>query len=263
MRVISGLVIYVLLLGWAVAGFAQEQIFPGGYFDTSSVEGADWTSLNTADVFASRQAFQSTVSIFGGWNYPDPHDNFGRYNYPRTLLENGSAAGMSIGRKFGPRLRSEFEISWRQSGAYSAYSFAHPHADYLTPYWNGSQNEGKLYTYAGMINFLFDFDRASDRLLTPYGGVGLGIAYLDTDLAPGGVGRTLSNETTLAYQAVGGVSLKLTYRVDFYTEYRYFVTSSAEFRQPTSTIGTATFPGRNFVHSMQTHNPFMGLRFFF
>jgi opacity protein-like surface antigen len=200
-----------------------------------------------------------TASVFGGWSFPDFRDNVGNNYYPSQRLAEGSTVGFAMGKAIGPRLRSEFEFTWRNNDVENFYGgWGYPIS---LPFIYEAIPEGEVNTYSGMFNLVFDFDRAEGRLLTPYAGVGIGTAYIDNDVSWNGVGATISNELAFAYQALGGVSLKLRNNSDFFVEYRYFSTDSVAYTQPGYNGMYRTTEAQDFYHSFQSHQFLMGLRF--
>lgn len=262
-RVFSGTVLLLSMLG-SQSLLAQQESFNGLDSEIGGLPlntDTAWATLQTGGGLDSRPANASTFSLFGGWNFSDERDRFGVGFYPTIRFDEAATAGISLGKRIGSRLRTELEFTWRRNVANPAYD---PYIAFISlPYGGGGGFDGHLNTYSGMANVIFDFDRAEGRLLTPYIGAGLGMAYIDTDISFQGKGATVSNETAFAYQALGGVALKLSQRSDFFVEYRYFATDSQEYKQPSFDTGYSIQPNREFLHSFQHHSFLMGIRFHF
>ena len=120
--------------------------------------------------------------------------------------------------------------------------------------------EGNFNTYSGMMNLYYEFDRELNHFLVPYAGFGIGIAYFDTDLAWGGIGSTVSNESAFAFQTIAGVSAKLFPRFEFFTEYRFFYATEVEFTFPEQVTPYYTYPEFQSAYKFTTSNLFMGFR---
>lgn len=202
-----------------------------------------------------------TLSIFGGWSFVDPQLRFGSNSFFRSdSVSDGYTAGFATGRRLGTRFRTELEFSYRRnelSNNFFVVGFAP--ISFLPPF--GQVSRGELHTYSGMANFYFDFDRSPDRKLTPYVGVGIGASYIDSDVTYRGSGETPSNESTFAFQAIGGVSARLSSCADLFVEYRYFRTGKDDFYLPDTAGPFNQFVSDKFDFFHEDSSLLMGLRF--
>lgn len=204
-----------------------------------------------------------TFSIFGGWNFVGQQSRFGSSSYLGTdALTDGYTAGFATGRRIGPRLRSELEFSYRRHEVSNNYYFYGYDVGYISIFPGPSRfGRGEVHTYSSMANFYYDFDRTPNRRVTPYVGAGIGMSYIDTDVTYFGSGETTSNETTFAFQAMGGLSAKLGSRANLFVEYRFFKTAEDDFYLPDSAGPFSRYYSDRFEFSHEESSLLMGLRF--
>lgn len=168
--------------------------------------------------------FDLTANIFGGWNRIA---DFGD-NGVAESFDDDFAVGFAYGRRHSNRLRSEFEFTYRS---------------------NEAESLGEVDVYSIMKNFLIDI-QLPNRFATPYIGIGIGYANVDSDFDRLS-GITVENNGSFAFQPIAGVSLRLRERLSYYFEYRYFSTTDLG-------VSFGGAPVENV--SYNTHNLFMGLR---
>jgi len=113
--------------------------------------------------------------------------------------------------------------------------------------------EGSVSELGLFANGYYDFKNSS--LLTPYVGVGVGVAFVDVDYSPSGVTIVEDEQAAFAYQAMAGASFAVTPRAEFYAGYRYRATPDVE-------VDTALFPGVLEIEN-QAHLAEAGLRITF
>ena len=166
--------------------------------------------------------FELTANVFGGWNRIVGLEGLG------DTFDDDFAVGIAYGRRHSHRLRSEFEFTYRS---------------------NDSDALGSVDVYSIMKNFIVDF-QLPNRFATPYVGIGIGYANVDTDFSriPD---ISVGNSGAFAYQPIAGVSLKLWERLSYYVEYRYFSTTDLE---------VSVFGNAQDDVTYNAHNLFMGLR---
>lgn len=181
--------------------------------------------------------FELTASAFGGWNRIV---GFGPDSDGDHIFDDDFAVGFAYGRRHSKRLRSEFEFTYRSNEREA------PEVSILPvpgPLW------GKVDVYSIMKNFVIDIETPS-RFTTPYVGIGIGYANVDVDFNRSSAVE-LENSSTFAWQPIGGVSLQLTERFNYYVEYRYFSTTDLKLTQAGVAQENSTY---------NAHNLFMGLR---
>ena len=139
--------------------------------------------------------------------------------------DTGYGIGAVVGSKLSQNTRIEAELVYRRNDV------------------EALGIDGKYESIALMGNAIYDVNIGSP--ITPYIGVGAGYANVsDEDL----------DDDVFAYQAMAGLSYKLTPKTDIMVGYKYFATATPEY-DVTSNV-TAKFPYR-------THNVELGLRFAF
>jgi OOP family OmpA-OmpF porin len=130
-------------------------------------------------------------------------------------LGNGAYLSGAVGQHWG-NWRGELEISSR-GGQLDALL-----ADGVDL---GANGDG-LTSTALMANVFYDF--ASDGSFTPYIGAGIGMARVNADFQ--GTGGTIDgSDSSLAFQAIGGVSWSLSDNMSLFADMRYFKATSADF----------------------------------
>ncbi len=187
--------------------------------------------------------FDLTASVFGGWNRIDGFLD----GPPFSEFDDDFAVGAAYGRRHTQFLRSEFEFTYRSNDAETG--FGDPSVLVLPGSDTVTANDVSVYSI--IKNFVFDLHSPRENV-TPYVGIGIGYAYVDAEL---GNGFELDDASTFAWQPMGGVSVKLTERMNYFVEYRYFSTTSFELVQGGVESGQST--------NYATHNLFMGMRFEF
>jgi opacity protein-like surface antigen len=183
--------------------------------------------------------FELTASVFGGWNRIV---GFGSDADGGDVFDDDFAVGIAYGRRHSTRLRSEFEFTYRSNES---------SADVL-PAVIPEPLTGEVRVLSIMKNFIIDIEVPSE-FLKPYVGIGIGYAHVDADFSRNS-GVELENSGSFAWQPIGGVSLQLTERANFYVEYRYFSTTDLEVTQLGVLQDNSTY---------NAHDLFMGMRFEF
>lgn len=193
------------------------------------------------------KGFTRTFTLMGGWNEVGGGSSGLALSAPEESLfsqitdsETGYAISGAMGRRHSRKLRSEIEFAIRENDADTSIALG-----FLPVNIDATAS-----AYSLMKNVIFEFDNATR--ITPYGGVGIGISYIDVDVMATSIIGTDSVEddtTAFTWQAIGGVAARINKATDFVIEYRYFATSELEF----DTLGA--------TDSYQANNLFMGVKF--
>jgi len=142
--------------------------------------------------------------------------------------ESGFAISAAVGKRFGSRVRAEFEFAHRSSELSLSEGSFDPRISRMEFF--GSSDVNSL-----MSSVYIDFNNRSP--FTPYAGVGLGVSFVDVDTSftvYGNDGGPLFhfedglNDIVLGYQFIGGVSVELGWASEFIIEYRYFGTTEVD-----------------------------------
>jgi len=188
-----------------------------------------------------------------------------------TQLSVSTEAGFigvaSVGYAFRNGIRLELEGNYR-SYAVGTSAVTLPNGA------QGSSSSGRISTYGGMANILYDFNLASFGVpyISPYIGAGIGFGVNEVSRISGrtnaGALLTTHNVSTdngsFAYQAIAGLSFGLAQYVPglaLTLEYRYYATTSSELRL-TSSNGT-TVSRTNYTPNDTNHSALLGLRYTF
>ncbi|MEM9705663.1 MAG: OmpA family protein [Pseudomonadota bacterium] len=166
--------------------------------------------------------------------------------------ENGIGVYTALGYAFGNDWRSEVEFSYRQNDT----RFVSPSSGF-GGFTTNFTDEVKSYTI--MANVLRDIQTGT--FVTPYVGVGVGGAIIDTSYRGMNAGGSMINlddrDPTLAYQGIAGLSIELAENLALDLSYRYLGT----LRQ--TLIGTFDGATTTFRQEYDNHSAFAGLRWNF
>ena len=162
-------------------------------------------------------------SLFGGWTGLDDLMLSGDEGQIQLNNDSGFNVGFAIGQIQGKNLRSEIEVTYRSNDL-----------DGMTLNDLGGatqflEGDGTIESISGMLNVFWDFTDVRTRM-KPYLGFGFGGVSADADFQIDG-DRTLGdgNDTSLAYQWIGGISYETRRFSDLFVEYRYFAADSLHF----------------------------------
>jgi opacity protein-like surface antigen len=163
------------------------------------------------------------------------------------MAHDGTGFSLGLGRKNGCNLRTEVNFSFHQND--------------ISGFRSGSTIAalgGELSSFAGMANAYWDLTDVPSRCFKPYVGMGIGFISIDSEIQDS-MGRNIvlpgmDNDTSLAYQWMGGVTYKTCRNMDFFAEYRFL--GADTFRLET----TGSLSDR---YSYKTDNVFFGLRWKF
>jgi len=118
------------------------------------------------------------------------------------------------GYKFDHGLRLEMELGMRQNHISNIDTSI------------GDPDGGKTRAETAFINAVYDFDNQSR--FTPYLGAGIGVAHVSHDLVQRVAGETVHDDhTSLAGQAIAGISVKIDDRWDAFADYRHVWSAEA------------------------------------
>lgn len=158
-----------------------------------------------------------------------------------------SGAGI-LGFAHGNGIRTEIELSRRENDV-----------DRVTGTGAGN-GAGAIAATSGMLNLIYDL--RAGATLTPYLGIGAGLAYISGEGArstAAGTGSIKGSDTELAYQAIAGIAFAVTGRVTLALDYRYLST----FQEPDLDLRFASGASRNVSVDYASHNFMLGLRYQF
>jgi opacity protein-like surface antigen len=151
-------------------------------------------------------------------------------------FDTGYALGVAVGHNFG-MFRLEGEFGYQQNDIEEASAYGYSASAY-----------GDINCFSLLINGYFDFVNTSP--LTPYIGLGIGMARIEVksfEIAGYRIGS--DDDTVFAYQLGGGVGYAMNENVTLDLQYRYFATEDPEFG-----VVDAEYA---------THNVYFGLRYNF
>jgi outer membrane protein OmpA-like peptidoglycan-associated protein len=121
--------------------------------------------------------------------------------------DTGWVGAIAVGYGFGNGFRLEGELSHRRNDADD---------------FSGVSLSGRAETTGYMANLLYDFDIS--RKFMPYVGFGIGAAVVEADKVTPlpAADRVNDEDTTFAWQAIVGVTVPISERLDLFADYRYF-----------------------------------------
>ncbi len=157
---------------------------------------------------------------------------------PSAELDKGPTGLATGGYRFESGLRFEAELGYRTSDVDDVADVS---------------GSGDVSALSLMGNALFDFDL--DGPVTPFVGIGAGLAHVDFDgVTPVGGSAVNDDDLSLAVQAIAGAAVRLTDQLDLTLDYRYFAAPDVELSLDS---------GGRADSSYKTHNIMLGLRFSF
>lgn len=155
-------------------------------------------------------AREAYVAITSGIWMPDKTNYLNSSLNPAdATYDSGWLIGGAYGVSTGNNLRIETELSYRQAPA------------------KGNSNDS--WALGMLVNLWYDFKNSS--IFTPYAGGGLGFGHSHVS-SPGPVDHTGSG---LAYQAGGGVDIRIAKKLSLDVGYRYFGVADTSNSSNTST----------------------------
>lgn len=218
----------VLLIAGASPVFAQSQ--PGPYVGLSGGVSLPQDSRNrgrfTSDVPATSDFAAISSGTPLGW---------------RTRFNTGFNLAGQVGYRFENGFRPELEIAYSQYDVdghenlvvggtvvdnidsailtRGAASAANPTVGAVL-----ASDPGRVKNLGAFANLYYDFNRSGR--LQPYVGAGVGVQRVSVNYRPSNVAVANDDQTRFAYQAMAGVTYKLSPAVDLFGQYNYRATSS-------------------------------------
>lgn len=188
-RIVKTIVSLVLLLAFTAPALAE------GFFEGQPYFG-----------FSAMLAGAKNSKVDDATGSPDPVFTTGA----EVITQVGYGLSFSGGWLLDSNWRTELEFSRRNV-----------QLDSITGSAGTASLEGELTINAGFINVARDFRGKS--FVTPYVGLGVGVAFHELDLEAINSVANLSNRTatTLAFQALLGVELEVSEDTDIVVGYRY------------------------------------------
>ncbi len=163
------------------------------------------------------------IAGFGGWNgnesFKIANDVPDGADVNSGTLDDGELFGVVIGSRVHPYVRYELEAAYRQNDVES-WTVQTFNAGVLSTQ-TISAATGEVEAYSGLINFVFDFVPRQPGCWQPYAGVGFGGASFDGEFVTA-TNTYIVDDSSFAWQFIGGLSFAVTKKADAYMEYRYF-----------------------------------------
>ncbi len=157
------------------------------------------------------------VRVFGGWNDLASFQ-LGPGTAPLDFnFRDGWGMGIASGEYLNSNLRREVEFAYR-----------HNSGDNLSV--NGQLVNGltgNIQAFTGMANLVYELNNLNLGGLRPYVGGGLGLAYVDADLAAGAATYAIS-DAAFAYQGFAGLEKQVGCDARAFIEYRFLGTTDLD-----------------------------------
>ncbi|MDP3494590.1 MAG: outer membrane beta-barrel protein [Hyphomonadaceae bacterium] len=160
-----------------------------------------------------------------------------------TEFEDGMAASVEAGLRYGGGLRSGIELAYSKADVdrHSGVTLGGTVIDGVdAAVLTGSATQlgatvgavvddgrGEITNTAIFANAYYDFDLGNG--LKPYVGAGIGFAQVEVDYSPSGVGIINDDDTAFAWQLKGGLTWQFDPRWEAYGEYAYRQTDDISF----------------------------------
>ncbi len=116
---------------------------------------------------------------------------------------------------------------------------------------NGSRLDGDVGIFSFMANGYLDIPTGT--ALTPYVGVGAGGAAVWMDGGAGIFGNVDDQDLVFAYQAIAGLSYRLSPEISIKADYRYFATTEATFASASGVDLSTDLDSHNFMVGFTYH----------
>lgn len=179
------------------------------------------------------------VGLGGGVNFNrDGEVERGGVNIDKVDYDTGFAVVGAAGFKFDFGLRVEGEFGYRSNDV-----------DKLR---NNPPGSGDVDIFSAMANVIYDIPTGT--MITPYVGLGVGVAVVDGDFKSGSATLASDTDATLAAQGIAGVTFSVTPQLGIFADYRYFVTEGPTFKTP---------GGNKVSVDINSHTLLIGLRYSF
>jgi opacity protein-like surface antigen len=216
----------VMVLGWGIA----------------TAGAAQYLSTNLGGVWVEDSDYSFSEYGYGpGYEYSYTED--GDFSF-----EAGYGFTLAAGNDFGNGVRAEIEFGFRSNdlddidGSYQLYDYDFSYGTYYEEGTFKGSTRGDVTATSFMANLFYDFLPA--EAVTPFLGMGIGLANVDVDTVVGS-----EEDTVLAYQLAAGFAFALNPNTTIDLQYRYFATDDPEFQGVEAEYAT--------------HNLMIGLRFGF
>lgn len=223
-----------------------------------------FAAVATLAIAPAAHAYQGMYGAIGaGLSYIGPDRDFESAGPPLAFdseadYENGIGVYTALGHESESGWRKELEFSYRNN------DLRHLPGDGINfTGWTDATVDGDIKSMALMFNVIKDFK--SDSKVTPYIGIGAGMARLKADYLgadpsfSGGFGALSINDKAweFAYQGIAGLAFQLADGLALDLSYRYFATLDPSF------AGTLAGVATTFDQEYNSHSLFAGLRWNF
>ncbi len=218
----------------------------------------------TLAIAPAAHAYQGVYGAIGaGLSYIGPDRDFESVSGPLLFdseadYDNGIGVYTALGHEGAGGWRKELEFSYRNN------DLRHLPGDGLGfTGWTEDTVDGDIQSMAFMFNLIKDF--SSDSAVTPYVGLGAGLARLKAEYVgadpsfSGGFGSLVVDDKAwqFAYQGIAGLAFELAEGLALDLSYRYFATLDPDF------AGTLAGAPAEFEQEYNSHSLFAGLRWNF
>jgi opacity protein-like surface antigen len=153
-------------------------------------------------------------------------------------FDPGFAVGGAVGYRIEEWMRAELNLSYREADVDKVQA--------LGPTLSGAGDAG---AFSALANLYFDFKPRSP--VTPYMGVGIGIAHIDVDSNDSANVLIVNDDSTeLAWNVMAGAAWSVTDNVDLTLGYRYLSTTNAKLDATVVGVGSGTLNAEFGVHEV-------------
>jgi opacity protein-like surface antigen len=166
-------------------------------------------------------------------------------------LRDSWAGGATVGRRWHPHSRGEFEFTFRDASVARWFDQTFNSSGALSMS-STTAATGSVQSYSGMFNILFDLEERTIGRPNLYLGGGLGSLYVDADVATA-ANAYEAHDTSFAYQFIAGLAFPIGQPWDFFAEYRYLGADYIGVDNLTTGQGLGDF-------GYDSHNVFIGVR---
>jgi opacity protein-like surface antigen len=183
--------------------------------------------------------------VLGGWNVLQDYESELAGNELLGSFDDGWLVGVAGGRRVRSNLRSELEFALRTNTGLSGSIGG-----------VGSYLSGHAYTWTAMSNIYYDYHNCKSRGITPYAGLGIGLALIDGHFSTSLTDLSVEN-AAFAFQTMIGASKSVGRNAELFGEYRYLGTTDITLK----TVGNAP-PVSVDDENLNNHAAVFGIRVF-
>lgn len=242
-------ILLATVAGVSIVAASQSSAHQRGWY-VGVEAGVNW--IDDTSVIFSRNGFSDLVieseSARSSW--------WGGNSSGSLDFDTGWAGFATVGYGFEKNWRIELELGYRDNDATLTRGSCFGRGDVMAESIvidEGCRTrtyDGDMTEYTAMLNVIYDVPLTEKLDLNI--GLGAGVDYVQLDLSRNGRTLTDESDTRFAFQAIAGLTYKITKRLDLSLTYRYLNVSEPEFEARYKTLE---------LEDLEKHTVTVGLRY--